>query len=373
MQQCAFHLDPEIAKAARYGPRQIGKSDASYATVHTSRQRQPDERVSLRVLSLLDLYIETLHSRALLELLERMPLFGEVAFEDGDRLGERRLIFTQNQSEEACDWLTYRMWKHSSDPSVAVGPRMRTCLRNVSWKKEPDKMLLAYVSDAEITSVVVDRVVADLQVMSAPNLGDQNERRFPWETVRKRLVCLSQPELVFLHWEEARRPAGPLEETLWQAVETANMDGIIQALQAGADPNHLSRYGSTPLATLIESYGNLWMNAQDQREGKDISHYPTVEQLLEMTDQMVAYGADVNLAGPKGSSALLEAAYSADVRLVERLLDHDGKPDERDPTEHPGTLSMWDAAYRRCDGMDEDHHDTTVLDLLTARYGERYL
>jgi hypothetical protein len=45
---------------------------------------------------------------------------------------------------------------------------------------------------------------------------------------------------------------------------------------------------------------------------------------------------------------------------------------DREPHEHPGTLSIWDAAYRRCDETDEWHHDTSVVDLLESRHGNPY-
>jgi hypothetical protein len=57
---------------------------------------------------------------------------------------------------------------------------------------------------------------------------------------------------------------------------------------------------------------------------------------------------------------------------VERLLDLGGRVDARVPYEHPGTLSIWDAAYRRCHETDEWHQDTSVVDLLESRHGNPY-
>jgi hypothetical protein len=372
VQRSAHHLEPHIARSARYCLRQIGQSDARCTTVHAAWNGSEPENISIRILSLKDLYLEVLYSQALLELEQRMPRFGEVSFEDGDRIGERRIVFPHTSPEQACEWLTRRMYFLSSQPSLTVRPTVRASKRTMSWNQREQWWVQVYVSDAEVTTETVERVVADVQAGNALVDEDSPGQRFPWEGIRERMVCLSLPELVFLNWEESRKPAGPLEEALWNALKKPDIAAIKKALECGADPNRLDPYGDTALATLISDYANLWINRQDLDEGVDISHYPNLEQLIDLSETFVAHGADVNLVGPNGTSAMHEAAFSSDVRLVERLLDLGGRVDAREPYEHPGTLSIWGAAYRRCDERDEWHHDTSVVDLLEARHGNPY-
>lgn len=368
----ARQVDPTTAKASRFCLRQIGYLDAMGEYLWAPWQAKPDQWINLSVLSLADLYTETLYSQALRALAERMPDYASVAFEDGDRTGERRIVFTQENSEQASAWLVGHMYALAELPNFGVRPTVRVRKELCKEFNREEWHIQLFLNEPEITRPLVQQAVENLQAGRPLDPDDRTERRFPWQELRGRLVSLTHPELVYLNWKEARKPAGSLEERLWYAINVPDAQEIKRALEAGADPNLLNERGSSPLCALIEDYGNLWINAIDQEEGKDISHYPSIDQLLELTDCFVAHGAEVNLAGPEQRSAVLEAACNADVRLLERLLEFGGKVDERDTTEEIGAFPIWDGAYRRCDGSDDMHHDTSVLDLLTTRYGNPY-
>ncbi len=365
-------LDPNLANEARFCQRQLGKSEAKTVNFWGSWEGGPEETIWLNLIPLMDAYAECLYGNALRALRKRMPHFDEHICVDGDRLGERRLIFPRQEEELASAWLSTRMWKLAENPELTVGESVRTFHRKVSWSSKPERVVHVMIHCEEVTREHAEdakqRVIDGLSPLESPAV----RKRFPWEQVRETLSDLSHPELVLLNWEELRKPEGPLEVALWEAINKPDIDGIRKALKSGANLNHLDRFGHTPLASLIMDYGNLWHNADHLDERRDISHYPSLEQLLELAHLFLAHGADVNLAGPEEDSAFRIACLVADVRLVELLLDHGGRQDFRWASGYPGELSVWDAAWRRCDGMNETSHDESVEKLLESRFGTPY-
>jgi hypothetical protein len=361
--------DSKYCRAQLYEPALIASRGGG--SIRGRWEGGDEEPICLTVFPLVAAFAEALYSQALRDLRRHDPTFDHHIYVDGDRVGERRIVFPFQREEVAMSWLSNRMWELWKHADLTVSEYVRAEREQVIWSRTPH----LFVQVASNEETITEERVAEIRTLleaGKPVPVSASTRSFTWEQVREQLVEVSLPEMVVLNWKDAVKAPGPLEQQLLDAVEKPDLPRIKATLAAGADPNQLDRYGNTPLANLIENFGNLWHNAHHRAEGKDLSHYPDTDGLIELTECFIAHGALVNLAAPDEDSAFVTACMVADVRLVEVMLNHGGRPDFRAIGDCSTDLRGWEGAWRRCDEMAEDRFDTSVEDLLKRRFGLPY-
>jgi ankyrin repeat protein len=115
-------------------------------------------------------------------------------------------------------------------------------------------------------------------------------------------------------------------QELAKAIDALDVNSILTCLQNGADPNRMDEHGITPFTDvamtshLKYSYDRIY---NDEREQEMLE-----EDLkkIEIMRIMLRFGADINLYGKDGYTALSSAAGQAKVQLVEFLLENGANP-----------------------------------------------
>lgn len=364
------HLPENLQALSRYCRCQLKLSDRAYNVSHSFDgvwNGQPAYfHPILRPVSV-D-YAERLFTHALRDLHEHYPAFDRHEFADGDRLGERRVIFPDGLDQAAVCWLRTRMLLLHEHPEIAVN-------ETFAAREKPS----CFVGKTHIeVELALDRPVTDKATWEEVSTVIKEGRPFPVSAERRKcdyavvaemLADLSLPELVLLNWDDARRPLTEADKRLMKAVNDFDISGIRVALESGADANCVDAHDNTPLVDLIESWGNLGDIEYMKSNGEDASRFPTTDRLLEAINILLARGADVNFSPPDTGNALDTACSIADAQIVNRLLDHGGDPSIQCFTDdYPSSWgSAWESADYRCNPV-IDNHDESAWNALAARY-----
>jgi hypothetical protein len=317
-------------------------------------------------------YAMKLYVQALRDLRAHYPDFNQHQFINGDRLGERRIVFPANLDQAAICWLRCRIWQLHEHSDLVVS-------ESFAWREARQQIVGRLTIEFDLA---LDREVTDKTTWEEVSAVIKEGRPFPVSTqarkhdcglVNEMLADVSLPELVLLNWNEARRPLSAADESLLKSVEEFDIPGIQHALHEGADPNCIDTHDDTPLVNLIDRWGHMGDIEYMKAQGQDISRYPSVEKLIEVINLLVHHGADVRMSAPDACNALSSACLVADARVVQCLLNHGGDPNiECYMDEYPSSWgSAWDSADYRCNPV-IDNHDKTAWDTLVARFPEPF-
>jgi len=95
------------------------------------------------------------------------------------------------------------------------------------------------------------------------------------------------------------------------AIEHSHPEIVRLLLTAGANPNLIDRFGTTPISRAIDA-------AREDADDRD------AEPSFELVEMLLQHGADVYLAGPNGHSAIQSANDWKHPLLVQLLLKYLG-------------------------------------------------
>ena len=127
---------------------------------------------------------------------------------------------------------------------------------------------------------------------------------------------------------------------LWCAVAWCKLDLVKLLVSYGANVNHKSKVGSSPLLMACEHF-------HSNRARQVLLGKPDAPHQLELVKYLVGNGADVKEAGPNGNTPLLAAALSGfkEPSLVAYLLDKGADPNAKNSL---GSTALHFAAANGC-------------------------
>lgn len=317
-------------------------------------------------------YARELYLRALARTRARYPDFDAHHFVNGDRIGERRIVFASERHALSGNYLWTSLWltAEEDNPLVSSFCMIEPCgswgspagaLSRLEPAVDPSHVRVAVVvDDGAADCGVVAGVITDLKAGRTPKI----ERR-PVEHSFKDIVDgfmeISDPELVLLNWEDAVPALSPADEDLWKAANALDMVGVEQALAAGADVNQMRLSEDSVLASAIEHWGWYQSDISDadlvQNAMRRPAHRVNEEEFLGLLRRLLDAGAHPDLFTPGQVPAIVNAALGQRPSVTAMLLDYGA-----DPSIHAywdEGLSSWPSAwdYAYSDGFHIDYDE----------------
>ncbi len=331
--------------------------------------------VHLHVVTAREWFVREAYNRALALTRERYPDFEAHHFIDGDRVGERRIVFASDTNALSSSFLWHQIWRIIEEQKLQVSETWRSepcnwigwtanqiCTAEPSYQIKDDHLSFTVVRALdEIDNNILQRIENEICARGYPDVSD-DKLAFGWEDVREGFVELSDPELVALNWADARPVPTSADIALYEAATGLDIHGIRKALAAGANPNITVKYRNNMLATVVIAWGDH-LNHLICKDS-DLSFYGgarperkiPVEEVNEMLMVLLDAGAHPNCFSYGETPVLVDAVLSQKPEIVRLLLERGA-----DPTicaywdEGPGmTPSAW--FYASTDGftMDEE-------------------
>lgn len=315
-------------------------------------------KVHLRVISARVWFLRELYLRACALTRERHPNFDAHHFVDGDRIGERRIVFHSERHALSRNHLWNVIWHLNREEAVKI---TETWFREpCSWLGEPvstfddsrlfkdciDPAHIRYVVVRDIDKVddsIMEQVMASILEHGKPEVSTKS-LSFDLGEFQDDFIELSEPELVFLNWADARKPLREIDKTLLNAAKKANFEGIRQALSEDADPNITD--GEEPLLGIVIEAWRDHIAACEANNG-DLSFYGgkrpehkiSLDEMLDILKLFLKAGAHPDRFDPNGLPAIVTATLQQQPEIAALLLEHG-----TDPSVSP----FWDEGLGMC-------------------------
>lgn len=275
-------------------------------------------RVHLKVFTTREWFIREVYNKAHELTRARYPDYDAHHFVDGDRIGERRIVFHSERHALSRTHLRTALREiiKESEPQIKVNEFCYSTPHISSGMSEPalDYVVVRHLD--EIDHNVIAQVADEIKTDGQPVLSDISVH-FSWDDIESHFTELSEPELVYLNWEEAKPSLSKVDTTLIKAACNLDIDGIRQALADGANPNAID-YDDTVLSSVIIAWSNYASFPPPSKKTNLIS----LSDVKEIMRLLLDAGAHPDWYCPDGINALTESALEQQPELAELLLEY---------------------------------------------------
>jgi hypothetical protein len=317
----------------------------------------------LRIRPLFFDYSVRLYEAAVIEAHRLFPGFDACTFEDGPKLGERRIVYTSKTYDLAAAFMRSQFWKLADTGAGLVSEslvaRFDDHAATVGGRR---RVILDVALDRSFIEEATWDEAAAFLCAGKPIPLDERPRTCDRKLASAMWTEMSLTELAYLNWAAVKKPLGEADSALLAAAAAFDVHAIVSALADGADPNCMNDYGNTPLIVLAENErwetlspgpGETWAELE-----KRIPRF-TIEERVQAMEPILAAGGHIDLAGPYAVTPLVAAMQRRNEPLVDYLLacgadDTINCYDDEPPCDWP---TAWDHAASDCSIAEPDQRD----------------
>lgn len=212
---------------------------------------------------------------------------------------------------------------------------------------------------------------------------DKTQRIFSWEEIKDLFVEVTIPQLELLHGEKINRmEAG--DEMLFEACHNLDLEGIKQAIQEGANPKALDKFGQSTIYQCVDTCVNYCgMSEIDAEEEEEFDYediYDGMESIMGLNDEellsrtkaciefLMEQGVDINLFGYGCAiDVLYTAVHYNTSELMKYLLEKGAIPNFNSDVEDivKSNKGNW---YIKSMALNHLYDDIGADELTDARY-----
>lgn len=301
-------------------------------------------QMHLTVLTAREWFVRTMFQRALAKTRERYPDFEAHHFVDGDRVGERRVVFHSERNALSSYYLWSSLWQvveekpsvqetWFSEPCNSLGWTAAQIDRDDHWCQiSPGDRRVTVIRRLEsVTEHDVNEIVQAFQARGGPDLST-GDITFSWSDIRGGFTEMSDPELVVMNWADARPVPSAADIELQESIDRLDIDGIRKALTAGANPSCTSKNREGGLASVIRAWRDHWQhwhaveNELEYFGGPRPERLIPVEEAREMLSVLLDAGAHPDRHEYNETPAITDAVLAQSPELVSLLLERGADP-----------------------------------------------
>lgn len=275
-------------------------------------------RVHLKVFTTREWFIRKVYNKAHELTRARYPDYDAHHFVDGDRIGERRIVFHSERHALSRYHLSTVLWQiiSKSDPQIKVNEFWYSDPHTSGSMSEPALEYVVVRHMDEIDHTVITQIADEIKTYGQPVLSDISVH-FSWDDIKSYFTELSEPELVYLNWEEAKPSLSKVDTALIKAACNLDIDGIRHALADGANPNAIEGE-DTVLGSVIIAWSNYVSFPPPSKKTNLIS----LDEVKEIMRLLLDAGTHPDWYCPEGINALTETALEQQPELAELLLEY---------------------------------------------------
>lgn len=276
------------------------------------------KRVHLKVFTTREWFIREVYNKAHELTRVRYPDYDAHHFVDGDRIGERRIEFHSERHALSRYHLSTALWQiiNKSEPQIKVNEFYYSVPHTLSSISGPalDYIVVRHLDDIDHNAIA--QIADEIKTYGQPLLSDISVH-FSWDDIKSHFTELSEPELVYLNWEEAKPSLSNVDIALIKATRNLDIDGIRKALTDGANPNAID-YEDTVLGSVIIAWSNYASFPPPSKKMNLIS----LSDVKEIMRLLLDAGAHPDWYCPEGTNSLTETALEQQPELADLLLKY---------------------------------------------------
>lgn len=183
-----------------------------------------------------------------------------------------------------------------------------------------DLQLEVSLNEDKITDEIKDKVYKQFSKGENHYLFDLKNQRFPFEEIKEYFVYCDSRLLGLLNATDGVNEITETEKSLFIAAENSNLEGVIIAVNQGANINAIDSDGETAFTKVFRNFNDKFCDTE--LSGKEAF----TMQTIFIAQKMLELGADINFFGYGGVNALQFTAYAHNPTLMKFLLDNGANP-----------------------------------------------
>lgn len=297
----------------QYLPHSIGRNRNNFDITTDGDKTE----VYLKVFTTKEWFIREVYNRATELTRIRYPDYDAHHFIDGDRVGERRIVFHSERHSLSRSHLRYALFNitEKSKSKITVTEFCHKTLRTSSSQSKSQTDYIVVLNVDEINHEIMCKVEKWIKTNNFPTLSEVPVT-FSWDEIQSNFTELSEPELVYLNWSEAEEPLSDSDKALFKAVNQLDINKVSRALKDGANLNRFDSEASI-LNCLISAW-HSYLNFPHHCTDTSIS-LSDVKKIMHL---LLDKGAHPDLHYPDGTNALTDTALTQQPELTEILLGY---------------------------------------------------
>lgn len=296
----------------QYLPHSIGRNRHHFNIIINGDKTE----IYLKVFTTKEWFIREVYNKATKLTRIRYPDYDDHHFIDGDRVGERRIIFHSERHGLSRSHLRYALFDitEKSKPTITVTEFCHKTVRESNSQSKSQIDYIVVLNVDEINHEIMCKVKEWIETNNFPTLSEV-PLNFSWDEIQSHFTELSEPELVYLNWSKAEQRLSDHDRTLFEAVDQLDINKVDQALKEGANPNRFYSEESI-LSCLISAWDN-YVSFPQHHTDTSIS----LSNVKEIMHLLLDSGAHPDLHHPDGTNALTDTALAQQSELAEILLE----------------------------------------------------
>jgi hypothetical protein len=297
----------------QYLPHSVGVNRSHFNAVIDGDKTE----IYLRVFTTKEWFIREVYNRATELTRIRYPDYDVHHFIDGDRVGERRIVFHSERHGLSRSHLGYALFDITKESKlkIIVNEFCRKTVRASTSQAKSQMDYIVVLDVDEINHEIMRKVEEWIKNNNFPTLSE-TPLNFSWDEIKSCFTELSEPELVYLNWAEAENSLSIHDKALFKAVNQLDIAMVNQALNDGANLNRL--YSEESILSCLISAWNNYITFPEHHNANSIS----LSHVKEMMQLLLDKGAHPDLHHPDGANALTDTALAQQPELAEILLEY---------------------------------------------------
>lgn len=192
--------------------------------------------------------------------------------------------------------------------------------------KQDELELDISISEDSITDSMMDKIIRQYSSNEKYYLFEKKNIKFSFEEIKDFFVKADEHLLSLLNSKDGLNSISEIEKEMLDHAENMNLQGILQALEKGADINAIDTDGETALTKVIKAWKyDSVRNDYDDEDFVREPDYPN-EEKIAVAEKLISLGADVNLFGHDGVNGLMYSSYQHNPVLMKFLLANGANP-----------------------------------------------
>lgn len=281
-----------------------------------------EKSANIEIFTLVEEYVLNVWQQALSETLKKFPDYLDHNWVEENRHPIKRLVFNSGNRRDAEDYFFRQFVVLSNSGKIKVAEGIQ-----IDGKK-----ITVLLNEGIITRTIEKKVLSQLKEEQKHYTFEIKGVSYNYLEIEKYLSYFDNHLLELLNMDECVDQISELDAKFLKTAENCKLDKAMYYLDKGANVNAINEFGDTAitLAAQFATYEFHWLNSRKENGtllwDNDQKLINVNEKAIDFINEMLDRGADINMYGQDGSSALRVTCTAGNHVLMKYLLGKGADP-----------------------------------------------